>query len=63
MDFNQFAFWALTGLLGAGALGIWTMAFAVIDMKEKLASILTRLEYHEIQIEKHDTRISKLETA
>lgn len=63
MEFTQFAFWALMGLLTAAVIGIWTLALAVVEIKTQIAIALTRIDNHEDQIEKHDHRIERLELA
>lgn len=72
MDFNQFAFWMLTGLLGAvfvmirSAINKLTSSIEGLNKTvaveiEKSRWLVLALEKHDRIIEKHEERISVLE--
>lgn len=72
MDFNQFAFWLLCGLLSAIAFIIWTFLSQLISviknvqvemsqLNEKMAAVVTNLDWHGKELSKLDSRLTKVE--
>jgi hypothetical protein len=74
MDFNQFAFWMLTGLLGALLIVIWKAMSRLADSVEALNKtmaveiekskwIMLAIDKHDRILEKHEERLTTLEKA
>ena len=72
MDFNQFSFWLLTGLLGLTALGAAKFLQELLDkldsvrdemhkLNEKIGSVITNQEWYEREIAKLESRVLNLE--
>lgn len=72
MDFNQFAFWLLCGLLMTIVAGVgWFFQALIIEIKgmrnemselnQKLAQVVTNQEWHSRDILKLESRVNTLE--
>lgn len=61
MNFNGFKDWIMLGLLTVGVYFVGNLASGVNDLNLKMAVFTEKVLVHDRQLEKHDTRIERLE--
>lgn len=53
--------YVVTGCIGYMALQVHVAANSIKELNERIAVILEKLSYHDKELERHETRINKLE--
>ena len=62
MQFDQFIQWCFLGVCSGGVMVMFQLKTSVQQLNDRVLVLIEKTVWHEKELEKHESRISKLET-